>query len=369
MNVMRKITLILAVLLAGMVFVGAGAAASAGYSDVTITPPTSLSPGQTVTAVFTISLPAGTITDTTTLTFRSPLESAKWGIKIFKGEANSNSQNPAHTMSGTSSPNFPYSPSMFDIDYGDKTDVTLIVSFSGKVSSLSKGKSINVITVECSNSQIGSYISPSQKVYNPAEFSTNLANLNKDITTTEQRISTYAAYGIDTSAATQNIASAKTRASAAQSAGSSDIITANANLEAGEAYITNAERTLALAGLKAANANIVSIDKAADTLYERRWSKEAQYLETKVTSMKYSYDSLAATYNGGGNPDTAKLDTLIKDSYTVLDQANEYLEKSKVPAIVKILPFIGGGIVIAGAVVGIIFLIRRRRANSWDELG
>ena len=366
---MRKIIGILAVLIVSMALIGAGSAASAGYSDVTITPATSLTPGQTVTAVFTISLPAGTITDTTTLTFRSPLESAKWGIKIFKGEANSNSQNPAHTMSGTSSPNFPYSPSMFDIDYGDKTDVTLIVSFSGKVSSLSKGKSINVITVECSNSQIGSYISPSQKVYNPADFSSNLATLNKDIASTEKRIAAYSAYGIDTAAATQNAASAKTKASAAQAAGSGDIITANANLEAGESYLTNAERSLALAGLKAANANIVSIDKSADTLYERGWSKEAQYLETKVTSMKYSYDSLAAVYNGGGNPDTAKLDALVTDSYTVLGQANEYLEKSKTPAILKILPFIIGGLVLAGAVVGIVFLIRRRRANSWDELG
>ena len=368
MKHMRKIIGVLAVLLICTAFVGAGAAASAGYSDATITPSTSLSPGQTVTGVFKISLPSGSISDTDTLTFSSPLENVKWEIKVFKGEANKNSQNPATTMTGTSKPNIPYKPSMFAIYY-DEQDVTLVVSFSGTVSPSSKGTSISVANVLCSNSKVGSYTSPSQKVYNPAEFSTNLANLNKDITTTEQRISTYAAYGIDTSAATQNIASAKTRASAAQSAGSSDIITANANLEAGEAFITNAERTLALAGLKAANANIVSIDKAADTLYERRWSKEAQYLETKVTSMKYSYDSLAATYNGGGNPDTAKLDTLIKDSYTVLDQANEYLEKSKVPAIVKILPFIGGGIVIAGAVVGIVFLIRRRRANSWDELG
>ena len=368
MNVMRKIIGILAVLVIAMAFIGAGSAASAGYSDVTITPATSLSPGQIVTAVFKVNLPADSISDTDTLTFSSPLENAKWEIKIFKGEANKNSQNPASTMTGTSKPNVPYKPSMFAIYYDDQ-DVTLVVSFSGTVSSASKGSSINVINVLCSSSKVGSYTSPAQKVYNPADFASNLATLNKDIASTEQRIVKYAAYGIDTSAATQNIASAKTRASAAQAAGTGNIITANSNLEAGEAFVTNAERTLALAGLKAANTNIVSIGKIADTLYERKWNTEAQYLETKVTSMKYSYDSLAAVYNGGGNPDAVKLDALVNDSYTVLDLANEYLEDSKIPKFVRYLPIVIGVIVGIGAVVGVVFLIRRRRANSWDELG
>ena len=368
MKHMRKIIGILAVLIVSMALIGAGSAASAGYSDVTITPATSLSPGQVVTGVFKVNLPADSISDTDTLTFSSPLENAKWEIKVFKGEANKNSQNPATTMTGTSKPNVPYKPSMFSIYYDDQ-DVTLVVTVSGTVSASSKGSSINVINVICSSSKVGSYTSPAQKVYNPAEFTSNLATLNKEIASTEQRISSYAAYGIDTSAATQNIASAKTKSSAAQAAGSGNIITANANLEAGEAFLVNAERSLALAGLKAANANIVSIDKAADTLYERKWNSEAQYLETKVTSMKYSYDSLAAVYNSGGNPDTVKLDALVTDSYTVLAKANEYLEKSEGLPIMQFLPIIIGVIVAVAAVVGIVFLIRRRRANSWDELG
>ena len=86
-------------------------------------------------------------------------------------------------------------------------------------------------------------------------------------------------------------------------------------------------------------------------------------------NMKNSYDSLYATYTSGGVPDAAKTDALVADSVNTLAKANEYLEESNIPIIVKILPFIGGAIVLAGAIVGIVFLIRRRRNNSWDELG
>ena len=85
--------------------------------------------------------------------------------------------------------------------------------------------------------------------------------------------------------------------------------------------------------------------------------------------MTTSYESLSATYNSGGVPDATKTDALVADTIKTLEKANEYLEDSNVPVIVKILPFIGGAIVLAGAIVGIIFLIRRRRNNSWDELG
>ena len=88
-----------------------------------------------------------------------------------------------------------------------------------------------------------------------------------------------------------------------------------------------------------------------------------------VVNMEYTYETLSATYNNGGVPDAKKMDNLVADSFNTLAKANEYLEESNIPFIVKLLPFIGGGIVIAGAVVGIVFLIRRRRANSWDELG
>ena len=369
MKHMRKIFGILAVLMVGMALIGAGSAASAGYSDVTITPATSLTPGQTVTGVMKISVPAGTLSLTDSLVFTSPLQNVKWEYKIFKGEANKNSQNPASVVSGnTAKPNSQFAPDPFSTIYPND-DVTYILSFSGVVPESSKGKAINVINAVCSKAAVGPYTSTAQKIYNPSDLTADISSLNKEISTTEARITKYTEYGLDLSAATQSVASAKTKVSAAQAAGSGNTVTAYANIEAGDTFITNAERTISLTGLKAANSNIAQVDAAVKTLYSRNWKSEGQLLETRSTSMKYTYDTLAATYNAGGIPDAAKLDALVADSYETLAEANEYLEKSKTPAILKILPFIIGGIVAVAAVVGIVFLIRRRRANSWDELG
>ena len=63
------------------------------------------------------------------------------------------------------------------------------------------------------------------------------------------------------------------------------------------------------------------------------------------------------------------MDSFMGDVQKTLNQANEYLEDSKIPKFVKFIPIVIGVIVAVGAVVGIVFLIRRRRANSWDELG
>ena len=214
-----------------------------------------------------------------------------------------------------------------------------------------------------------SYSSKKQMVYDPN-------NLNSDITASENaaakletRAATYAGYGIDTTSVSSTIGQAKTKIAAAKSVGSSSITTAYANIEAADTLLTKAERDLDYAGLKAANTNIGKINSIASTLYSKNWDSEAQYLETKSMNMENSYESLYATYKAGGVPDAKKTDALVADSFNTLAKANEYLEESKIPFIVKLLPFIGGGIVIAGAVVGIVFLIRRRRANSWDELG
>ena len=85
--------------------------------------------------------------------------------------------------------------------------------------------------------------------------------------------------------------------------------------------------------------------------------------------MEITYDSLYKTYSANSAPDATKLDKLVADSYDTLDEANKLLESANNPIILKILPFILIGVAVAGAVVGIVFLIRRRRANSWDELG
>ena len=357
---MRKIIGVLAVLLICTAFVGAGAAFTYS-SDAVVTPAGSLTPGQKVTATMKIVVTGGSIDASDKITLSTPLTSAQWTTVIYRGgQAVSAEGKHSSTIYG------------FDLDYGDKTDVTLQITLTGVVPSSQKGKQISVMSISATSKELNGYTSYSSKkqmVYDPNNLNSDIAASEKAATTLEERAATYAGYGIDTTSVVSSIGQAKTKTAAAKSVGSSSITTAYANIEAADTILTKAERDLDYAGLKAANTNIGKINSIASTLYSKNWDSEAQYLETKSMNMENSYNSLYATYKAGGVPDAKKTDALVADSFKTLDKANEYLEDSKVPFIVKLLPFIGGGIVIAGAVVGIVFLIRRRRANSWDELG
>ena len=360
MKHMRKIIGVLAVLLICTAFVGAGAAFTYS-SDAVVTPAGSLTPGQKVTATMKIVVTGGSVDASDKITLSTPLTSAQWTTVIYRGgQAVSAEGKHSSTIYG------------FDLDYGDKTDVTLQITLTGVVPSSQKGKQISVMSISATSKELNGYTSYSSKkqmVYDPNNLNSDIAASEKAAATLEERAATYAGYGIDTTSVVSSIGQAKTKTAAAKSVGSSSITTAYANIEAADTILTKAERDLDYAGLKAANTNIGKINSIASTLYSKNWDSEAQYLETKSMNMENSYESLYSTYKAGGVPDAKKTDALVADSFKTLDKANEYLEDSKVPFIVKLLPFIGGGIVIAGAVVGIVFLIRRRRANSWDELG
>ena len=360
MNIMRKIIGVLAVLLICTAFVGAGAAFTYS-SDAVVTPAGSLTPGQKVTATMKIVVTGGSVDASDKITLSTPLTSAQWTTVIYKGgQAVSAEGKHSATIYG------------FDLDYGDKTDVTLQITLTGVVPSSQKGKQISVMSISATSKELNGYTSYSSKkqmVYDPNNLNSDIAASENAAAKLETRASTYAGYGIDTTSVSSTIGQAKTKIAAAKSVGSSSITTAYANIEAADTLLTKAERDLDYAGLKAANTNIGKINSIASTLYSKNWDSEAQYLETKSMNMENSYESLYATYKSGGVPDAKKTDALVTDSFNTLAKANEYLEESNIPFIVKLLPFIGGGIVIAGAVVGIVFLIRRRRANSWDELG
>ena len=360
MNIMRKIIGVLAVLLICTAFVGAGAAFTYS-SDAVVTPAGSLTPGQKVTATMKIVVTGGSVDASDRITLSTPLTSAQWTTVIYKGgQAVSAEGKHSATIYG------------FDLDYGDKTDVTLQITLTGVVPSSQKGKQISVMSISATSKELNGYTSYSSKkqmVYDPNNLNSDITASENAVAKLESRAATYAGYGIDTTSVSSTIGQAKTKIAAAKSVGSSSITTAYANIEAADTLLTKAERDLDYAGLKAANTNIGQINSIASTLYSKNWDSEAQYLETKSMNMENSYESLYATYKAGGVPDAKKTDALVADSFNTLAKANEYLEESKIPFIVKLLPFIGGGIVIAGAVVGIVFLIRRRRANSWDELG
>ena len=356
MKIMRKIIGILAVLLICTAFVGAGAAFTY-KSDAVVTPAGSLTPGQTVTATMKIVVTGDSLDASDKIILSTPLSSPKWNTVIYQG-TQAISEKTSSTLYG------------FDVGYD--TDITLQITLTGVVPSSQKGKQISVMTITATSKETNGYLSYSSKkqmVYNPNNLASDISASKKAADTLEARATTYSGYGIDTTTVISTVAQARTKITAAETVGSSSVVTAYANIEAADTLLTKAERDLDLSGLKAVNTNIGKIKSITSTLYSKNWDSEAQYLETKTMNMENIYTSLAATYNSGGVPDAAKTDALVADSFKTLDKANEYLEDSKVPVILKILPFILGGVAVVAAVVGIVFLIRRRRANSWDELG
>ena len=358
MNVMRKIIGVLAVLLICTAFVGAGAAFTYSSNDAVVTPSGALTAGQTVSATMEIRIAGGSLTDSDKITFSTPLEGAKWSTDIYKG--------------GVVSVNDYESSSLSGFMVGGKSDLVLKISLSGKVKTSSEGKEISVMKITATAKETNGYLSFStkpQKVYDKGNFANDVAALNNDAAALEKRVVTYTGYGINTATVNETIKDAKSKISAAQSAGTGNLATAYSHIEAAETLLTKAERGLDKLGFDAVSKNIGKIDTIASTLDSKNWDAEAQYLETKTLNMEYTYETLSATYNNGGVPDAKKMDNLVADSFNTLAKANEYLEDANTPVILKILPFILIGVAVVGAVVGIVFLIRHRRGRSWDELG
>jgi len=359
MNVMRKILGILAVLLLCTAFMGACSGAVFTVTEnVAVNPSGPVSPGDKVTAKVTFEIPKNTLGITEEFSLKTDLDNAVWSIKVYQGD----SKIYVTTL---------YTPALSGLvlHYPDQK-VTLVVSLTGYVKSSSKGDEITVLTIDATGTKAGgNYVSSPQYVNDPDDLKGNLEELNNRVKTTEGRIGVYAGYGFDTTSLTQKITQVKSYINTAISAQSTDLSKAFSNINSAKSVLDSVDMSLAKTGLDVTKKNMGQIENVANALYEKGWDDDARFLEGEVTLMEITYDSLDKDYKSKTAPDAAKLDKLVADSYDTLDEANKLLESANNPLILKILPFIGGGIVIAGAVVGIIFLIRRRRANSWDELG
>ena len=130
---------------------------NSAYTDIIITPRGTLEPGQTVTGTFTINIPASSVTYKDKFTFSSPLEDAKWHFSVY------NSANQLLMEEGVWHAGSPHQMTGFITDYRDR-DVKLKVYFVGNVPDSAKGSYINVLSIDCTSPQIGSYLSPGQGV-------------------------------------------------------------------------------------------------------------------------------------------------------------------------------------------------------------
>ena len=371
---MKKITYILLALLVCATFIGTGSAFTAldGSSSVvfTVEPTGSLSPNDIVTASTTILLSANSMADgSDSLTVYSDLGNAQCTIYVYKGNYKNEAIAgivPTTTLQSSVS-SLGYSPSAFSIGY-TKDASTLRIVITGTVSENLKGKSITVLKIlqgGTPSGELSTASTQSQYVYNPDDFSGNVAVAEERIASLESRISTYIGYDIDVSDVTTNLQSAKTSLAAAKSAGTADISVASKNLEAATTSLTAAEKALSLKGLAEIQVNIDEVNTLIKKLQEMGWDTN------KVTNLKSDNTNIntdVLSYKSIGTP---LVDDILVRSETAVSLAHEYLESantSPLAAIGSILPIIIVIVVAVVVVFGVIIFIRRRR-GGWDELG
>lgn len=372
---MKKIAYILFALLVCATLIGTVSAFT--YSnEATVDPSGSLSPGEAVTASMNIVLPKGSISTSGSIKLTTALrDSTLWTVYVYKGTAlnNSNTSFSEDALITTlSSSSFAYTISGFVLDYSQP--VTLHIALSGLVPDSLKGQPVTILKIDQdsgSGTVIGhsTYSSPSQKVYNPNDFSGMVAATEEHIASLESRLTAYTSYGVDVSPLVTNLESAKTSLKAAKSAGTSNVVLANQKLEAATTQLTAAEKSLSLGGLTAIKANTDEIDHIVTELYGKGWDTEAKLLATTNQGIKNTYDVAAQSYNVGGSPNVDE--NLLLSEQAVAD-GNAYLEQasaSPLAAAGNILPIIIVIVVAVLVVVGAIVFIRNRRGGGWDELG
>jgi len=371
---MKKIAYVLLALLVCATFIGTASAFTAldGTSSVvfTVVPTGSLSLNDVVTASTTILLSANTMADASdSLTVYSDLGNAQCTIYVYKGNYKNEAIAgiiPTTTLQSSVS-SLGYIPPAFSIGY-TKDASTLRIVITGTVSENSKGKSITVLKIlqgGTPSGELSTASTQSQYVYNPDDFSGNMAVAEERIASLESRISTYIGYKIDVSDVTTNLQSAKTSLAAANTAGTSNIAVASKNLEAATTSLSAAEKSLSLAGLTTINTNINNVSAIIEKLSEMGWDSN------KVTNLKSDNTNIntdVMRYESTGSPN---VDEILKDSEELVSTAREYMESattSPLAAVGSVLPIIIVIVVAVVVVFGAIIFIRKRK-GGFDELG
>ena len=120
------------------------------YSDIVITPSSSLKAGQSVTGSLTMHIPKGLMDDNDKVTITSPLANLKLSTDILRGGVVIVNDYTSSTLSG--------------FMLGSSSDLIVEITFSGVVSEASEGLEISVIKIVTTVPSIGVYTSPKQPV-------------------------------------------------------------------------------------------------------------------------------------------------------------------------------------------------------------
>lgn len=346
----------------------AGAASAFSVTQAAITEPdTSLVPGEVVTSNVKILIPKGTIDESGSLKLGTDLIGQSWTVNVSKGKGGL----VVTTLHPTSYNQ--YVVTGFDLS-GYSTDVELDIYVMGKVATESAGHSISAIRLTESGttgSGLKSYNSPEQRVYDTGLLKTKLDTLINEVTNIENAL-TYLD-GSDVSAIKAKIDTVRAKYQAAVAAGTEQGVAAFGYYEAGDAALKEAKQLVAYSLLSIILSHTTQIDNNITLLYAKGWNTEGHTIFTANEDLKTRYASCLNVYQAG-DPNIADLVTLRNDAVDLDEMAGKYVEESQNPfgnvgdTIGKIWPFIaiGAAVIVVGIIV---FIIIRKRKNSWDELG
>lgn len=248
-------------------------------------------------------------------------------------------------------------------------NVTIKIEFAGEVPT-NKSGSIEPMTV---TSKIGSTtetITASGKlgkdfsVYKMADLNADLAKFDSDLQSLYNRIAVYKGY------APTGVGTPETKYAKAQEYSltlASNISTENkSNILINYAIptIESANNDLNNIGLQIADTYLKATSEIITSLKEMKRTDVAEKLEKEYLSLKSTYNNCKSA------PSSETIDTLVRSTfYLDQDAVNAYEGKTLPEGLLSVLPYIIIGVVGAGVIAIVVFLIIRRRRNSWDELG
>lgn len=321
---MKAVYKILSVLLLCALFVGC-ASALTGFTEskttAVISPTGVLQVGDKVTASVTLYFPHDYPRSTENIKLKTPLSSATW-VYYFSDGVNGDL-----TYSQKNGPSVEI-PSFF-INYDYPFQVR--VEFTGYVPSKLIGQDIQAVTIEhCSGSSVlSSYVSPTQYVYNIANFQNDVSARKAALSQIQASISSYAGTGVNTADAKGIAAKAEEDIINAENFGTGSITNALASLDAADKNIASAKEALnyALLNYVAEEINVINAD--VNTLNALGASDKATLVSVSSNSLVLMYNSAVKNFETDKTEDLAPL---YSSAESVRNIAESYIAASMASA-------------------------------------
>ena len=313
---MKAVFKIVTILMLCALFTGC-ASAMTGFTEskttADISPSGVLQVGDKVTATIMLYFPHDYPRSTETIKLKTPLSGAGWEITPIAG---------SHELTYTTRQGMSAEIPSFFINYDYEFQIQ--IEFTGSVPSSLAGQDINAITIQhCSgDTVISSYVSPTQYVYNTANFNSDVGARETSLSQVQSSINSYINTGVDTSEAKAIAAKAQENIQNAKNLGVDNITSALASLDAADKNIAAAKEALNYAILNYVAEQINVLNSDVNTLNALGASDKATMVSVSVNSLVMMYNTAVKTFE---TDKTGDLTALYNSAESIMDIAESYI--------------------------------------------